>query len=113
MTDREKLEQRRDILEFRLKSKDYESDEDRRKLESELKKLKIELEPRYFMVEMEVTIPATVRYKVLADTPEEALDKAKRMLPTEQPKFKTGLMKRLKAQVFKYGTRLIEFQKNF
>lgn len=110
MIDLKKLEDRKKEVEQKLKTKDLDSEE-KKKLEKELKKLEEDLRPKYYNVVMEVNIPAIAKYKVLARSPEEALEKAKHMAPTEHPTLKIGMLKRISAKVMKYGTLLIELTK--
>jgi hypothetical protein len=109
----EDLNKKKKELAAKLKNKSFESDEEKEDIEKELKSVEDKLKPRYFTVAIDVTIPATVRYKVLASSAEEALEKTKTMLPTETPKLKLNLMKKIKAQVFKYGTYLVELARSF
>jgi hypothetical protein len=110
MIDVKKQEQRKKDIEKQLKEEDL-SAEDKKKLEKQLKLVDEVLKPKYYTVVIEVTIPATVKYKVLAQTPEEALEKAKKMAPTDISK-KVGLLKRISAKVMKYGTLFVELTKS-
>ena len=57
-------------------------------------------------------IPAVVKYKVEAETPEEAIELSKKTPLLEKPKLKINQMKRKRAKVFKWGTLLLELVKN-
>lgn len=70
-------------------------------------------EKEYFTVKMEVLVPATVEYKILAETPEQALDLAKKagMKFKPTPNIAWNKMKKLVGKVFKFGYIQIEYSR--
>lgn len=72
-------------------------------------KIKIQ-EKKYYDVKVEVTLPATLTYRILAETPEQALDLIKNQSPV-QVKHKLAGRKELKATVFDAGSSMIRFIK--
>jgi hypothetical protein len=79
----------------------------------EKKDNKPEEKPEYFTVEVEALIPATLKYKVLAKNPEEALELVKKLRPQEPPKFNIAKMKPRLARIYKWGRRTIEHIKRW
>lgn len=67
---------------------------------------------KYYDVKIEVQLPATVIYKVLAESPEQALELANRASPVSV-KYNLLRKKDLKATVYDAGTTMIRFLKNF
>lgn len=66
-----------------------------------------------YTIEVEALVPATLKYKVLAYTPEEALLSLHKATPIESPKLKFAGMKRLSAKIFNYGTSILKLSKRF
>lgn len=67
----------------------------------------------YYTVEVETLIPTTLKYKIYATSPEEALAKINSSPLTEAPKQNYSKMKRIQAKVFKFGTHLLKYSKKF
>lgn len=66
---------------------------------------------QYFEVRMEVMLPATLTYRVYAETPEEAIELIKHKAPnTVKPRINGK--KDLKIMVYNAGTSLIRLIKN-
>jgi hypothetical protein len=68
-------------------------------------------EKKYYDVKVEATLPATLTYRVLAETPEQAIQLTKNMSPTGV-KYKLAGKKNLKATVYTAGTMMVQFVKN-
>lgn len=69
-------------------------------------------ELKYYDVKMEVTLPATVVYRVLAETPEDALELAKKANPLSV-KYVLNKKKPLKALIYDAGSSLIRLTKTY
>ena len=69
--------------------------------------------PVYYTIVLEAMIPATLKYKVLANSPEEALELMAKSQPIQQPKLIINSMKKLKASIFNYGTSILKYSKRF
>lgn len=69
-------------------------------------------EKQQYSVVIECKVPATLTYKVWAETPEEAITMVKAQSPHNA---KYNILKRLniKATVYKAGTSMIHFVKRF
>jgi hypothetical protein len=63
-------------------------------------------------VKMEVTLPATIVYRVLAESPEEALELVKKANPLSV-KYLLKKKRDLKALVYDAGTTLVRFTKTY
>ena len=73
---------------------------------------KEEKKPEYYNIEVEVLVPATFSYRVLAKSPDEAVrDLHKGTLISRD--FKLNNVKKLAAKVYKIGTRMLELTKKF
>jgi len=70
-----------------------------------------EPKPEYYTIEVEAMIPAIIKYKILAKSPEEAYVKLYNAIITEPPKLNLAGMKRLSAKVFNYGTKILKYSK--
>lgn len=69
----------------------------------------------YYTVKLEALAPITITYRVLASSPEEALElaiKGKERQSSPTSVFYTR-MKKLKATVYAAGTSMIQFTKGF
>lgn len=69
----------------------------------------------YFTVKLEVVAPATVTYRVFAETPEEAAEialKLKGRQLTSPPTISWNRLRTLKAVVYTAGSSLIRLAKN-
>jgi hypothetical protein len=70
-------------------------------------------EKRYYTVELEAMVPAIIRYRILAETPEEALAQLDRTPPLERPKTKMQGMRKQVAKVYLWGTNMLQLIKRF
>lgn len=69
-------------------------------------------EKKYFDIKVEVMLPATITYRVLAEDTEEAVQLVKKANPTSI-KHKMSAKKELKLTVYDAGTTIVRFIKNF
>lgn len=77
-----------------------------------LKLTKLASEKKYYDVKITAMIPATLTYKVLANSPEQAAQMIKNLQPNHVHHKIVG-KKDIKLVVFDSGTTLIRFVKNF
>ena len=70
-------------------------------------------EKQYYSVQVEAMIPATLRYRILAESPEQAVELSLRTAPQEPPKFKLHQMRRKAVRVYSWGTNMLKHIKNF
>jgi len=70
-------------------------------------------EKKYYTVEVEALIPAVVKYRVLAESPELAVDEAMRAQPIERPTLRLPQMRKLKARVYNWGTNMLKHMRSF
>jgi len=70
-------------------------------------------EKRYYTIELEAMVPATIRYRVLAESPEKALEQLDRTPPLERPKTKIVGMRKQVAKVYLWGTNMLQYLKRF
>lgn len=86
-------------------------------VEAPKKQEKVAPVKRYYTVKMETLTPVIFSYRILAESPEEAIkisaDTWKQPSQVSPPQILSGKMKRLKATVYEYGTNLIKLFKNF
>jgi hypothetical protein len=72
-------------------------------------------EKKFYTVEVECIIPATVRYRIMVD--EGEYDKAAlecvNSVPAAPPKLQLAKMKRLSAKVYEYGTNMVKHKRNY
>lgn len=76
----------------------------------------VTIHKEYFTVLIEASAPIILTYKVLAETPELAAEiaiKLRGQSQTSPPKISFSKLSKLKAKVYKSGTTLIQFIKNF
>jgi hypothetical protein len=66
-----------------------------------------------FTIKLEAMAPIELTYKVWAETPEQAVDLLKTATLTARPKPIIARKRNIKATVYRYGTMVIEFVKNF
>ncbi len=69
------------------------------------------VEKKYYEVKVECTLPATVTYRILAETPEQALD----MIKGKQPngvKHRLAGRKDIKVMVYDSGSTIVRLVKN-
>ena len=77
-------------------------------------KLVDEEKEQYYTVEVECMVPAKVKFKILAKSPEEAAEKAKVMnCYSEAPKLDLNKIRKIKARVFDVGTVMLKLLKNY
>ena len=69
-------------------------------------------EKQFFDVKMEVMVPCTLTYRVLAETPEKALEMIKYQNP-RSVQYRLNLKRNIKALVYKAATVMLQFSKNF
>ena len=67
----------------------------------------------YYTIEVEAMIPATLKYKILAKSPEDAMNNLNKAQPIQSPKFSFGGMKKISAKIFNYGTSILKLSKRF
>lgn len=66
----------------------------------------------YYTVSVEAKVPLVLKFKILAYSPEEALDRIQKEQPISKDIFWNKMLK-TKASVYKLGTSLILTVKNF
>lgn len=76
-----------------------------------MKKSKEPIVKKYFDVRVECLLPATLHYRVLAETPEEAAELIKKIQPNSV-KHRLPGRKELKLMVYDSGSTIIRFIKN-
>jgi hypothetical protein len=63
-----------------------------------------------YTVEVECVVPAKVRYKVQASSPEEAVEFVKNKQAIQSaPVFDLNKLKKISAKVFDYGTTIVKY----
>ncbi len=67
---------------------------------------------QYYTVKVEIMAPVTLTYIVLADDPQQALERAYSAPLSRLPEIHFSRMKRLKASIYLKGTNLLQFIKN-
>lgn len=73
------------------------------------------VEKEYFTVKVEVLTPVILTYRILAETPEQAVDIAVKNRGNQQfipPSIVFSQMRAIKASVYKAGTNIIRYVKN-
>jgi len=70
-------------------------------------------EKRYYTIELEAMVPSVIRYRVFAETPEEALELLDKTPPLERPKPKLLGMRKQVARVYLWGTNMLQYIKRF
>src|SRR5437868_2224790 len=83
----------------------------KKKKEDEIKKIAAIKPTSYYDVKVECMLPATLTYKVLAETPDQAADMIKNLTPNSV-KHKLIGRRESKLQVYDAGSTLIKFIKN-
>jgi hypothetical protein len=70
---------------------------------------------KFYTVEVECLIPAIAKYKVFIDEGEyeKAAIETVRISPIERPALKLGMMKRIRARIYDYGTNTLRHIKQF
>lgn len=70
-----------------------------------------ELKPKQYTIKLETYVPATLTYNVMASSPEEAMEVAKKT-PPAQVSYKLPLKRDIKTVVYEIGSALIKLIKN-
>lgn len=70
-------------------------------------------EKKYFTVEVEALVPTIIKYRVLAESAEKAVDLINGAALLESPKQKLSAAKRIKARVYDLGTVMLRYTKTF
>lgn len=70
-------------------------------------------EKHYYSVSLEALVPTTLTYRVLAETPEQALELIKNAPLATAPKLQLARLRKLKASVYLSGTSIIKLTKSF
>lgn len=70
-------------------------------------------QPTYYSIELDAMVPAKLKYRILANSPEEALEGISKAQPIQQPRLIFAAMKRVSAQIFNYGTRILRYSKKY
>lgn len=68
---------------------------------------------QYYTVKLEADVPTTITFRILASSPEEALEKIKNASITEAPKQNFAKMRKKIATVYKVGTIEIQALKKY
>lgn len=73
-------------------------------------------EKTYYDVKIEATLPATIIYRVLAESPEEAFEEIKNNIKLHVPssvKYNINLQKKIKATIYDAGCSVIKYMQRF
>ena len=72
-------------------------------------------EKKFYTVEIECLIPATVKYRVLVEDGEyeKAIQESVKVMPMGPPSLKLARMKRLSAKVYSWGTNMLRHMRRF
>ncbi len=68
---------------------------------------------QYYTIKIEAEVPTVITFRVLAATPEEALDKIQSATITEPPKQNLAKMRKKSAKVYKVGTLEVQASKKY
>lgn len=68
---------------------------------------------QYYTVEVEALVPAIIRYRILAETPEKAVEELDKTPPLDRPKLKLAKMRKQVARVYLWGTNMLHYVKRF
>ena len=68
---------------------------------------------RYYTVEVEALIPSTVKYRVFAKDPEEAISLISKTNPIERPIQQMNRMRKITAKVYFWRTNMLQLLKRF
>lgn len=71
------------------------------------------IKKEYFMVELEVMAPVTLKYRVFAESPEDAIEKISTGSLIESPKPKLFNIRKIKAKVYNFGTSILKYSRTF
>ena len=69
--------------------------------------------PQYYTIKLEADVPTIITYRVLASSPEEALDKLNQAMVAEPVKPNLSKMRRKSAKVYRHGTIEIQATKKY
>ncbi len=72
-----------------------------------------EPEKKYYTVEVEALVPTIIKYRVLAESAEKAVDLISSSPLLESPKQKLSAAKRIKAKVYDLETVMLRYTKTF
>ncbi len=72
-----------------------------------------EPEKKYFCVEVEALVPTVIKYRVLAESAEKAIDLINNASILETPRQRISAAKRIKAKVYDFGTIMLRYTKTF
>lgn len=113
----EKLKKKLKELEKKLLSLDNDIDSEpshKKRVKAEIDKVKKEIAKpvqEYYDIKVEAKLPATLSYRVLANSPEDAIEKCKKLTPNDV-KYKLVNKKELKIVVYLAGSTIIKLIKN-
>jgi len=68
---------------------------------------------QYYTVKLEALIPSTVKYRILAESPEEAVKLLDKTNPLERPIPQLNRMRKSVARVYLWGTNMLQHIKRF
>jgi len=91
----------------------YNFPERQKEKEDKKEKTAKKAEKQFYTVEVEAWTRSTLKYKVLAETPEEAVELISKSPMLSAPVTKVNGMKKISAKVYQYGTNMIKLMKNF
>ncbi len=69
--------------------------------------------PQYYTVKLEVMAPVILTYRILAESPEKAVEMLGQAPMVQVPQVQFHKMKKLKAKIYITGTNLLKLIKNF
>jgi hypothetical protein len=75
-----------------------------------------EIKKEYYDVVVDCTLPAVVKYRILAESPEQAIeefDKNKKFYSPTFVKYNVSLQKKIKASVYEASCSVIKFIKKY
>jgi hypothetical protein len=70
-------------------------------------------EKQFYTVEVDAWTKSTLKYKVFAETPEEAIELIDKSPMLNPPVTKVNGMKKISAKVYQYGTNMIKLMRKF
>lgn len=79
------------------------------------KETKLKPAAQTFLVQLEAVVPIILTYRIVAETPEEAIRLALTNIkkPYQRPMIIYSKLRKIKAQVYRFGTKIIELVKSF
>ena len=114
MADEEKTED--EILEEERKKYAYSFPERQKVREEKNKQPEIEkkaAEQQHYTVEVEAWARTTFKYKVIAESPEQAIELIDRSPLLQAPKPKTTGIRKISAKVYLLGSNMLKHMRNF